>query len=91
MARKQLDSSEYSRNNVERYHKQASRKGLRKGILTGIIGVVPLWLMTVYMKAPLDAALGTHWGHFLDTFIIVLYCMALFPAYICLVWGREEA
>lgn len=37
MARKQLDSSEYSRNNVERYHKQASRKGLRKGILTGIL------------------------------------------------------
>ena len=62
-----------------------------KGILTGIIGVVPLWLMTEYMKALLDAALGTHWGHFLNTFIIVLYCMALFPAYICLVWGREEA
>ena len=28
-----------------------------KGILTGIIGLVPMWLMTDFMKAPLDQAL----------------------------------
>ena len=36
MARKQLDSSEYSRDNVERYHKRIARKGIRKGIGMGI-------------------------------------------------------
>ena len=35
-----------------------------KGILTGIIGLVPMWLMTDFMKAPLDQALGSHWGRF---------------------------
>lgn len=34
---KQLDSSEYSRNNVERYHKRAARKGVRKGVVTFIV------------------------------------------------------
>lgn len=33
---KQLDSSEYSRNNVERYHKRAACKGIRKGIVAFI-------------------------------------------------------
>ena len=34
---KQLDSSEYSRNNVERYHKRAAGKGIRKGVVTFIV------------------------------------------------------
>ena len=34
---KQLDSSEYSRNNVERYHKRAAGKGIRKGIVAFIV------------------------------------------------------
>ena len=34
---KQLDSSEYSRNNVERYHKRAARKGVRKGVVAVIV------------------------------------------------------
>ena len=34
---KQLDSSEYSRNNVARYHKRAARKGVRKGVVAVIV------------------------------------------------------
>ena len=37
MVRKQLDSTEYSRSNVERYHKRASRKTMRKGIIAGVV------------------------------------------------------
>lgn len=37
MVRKQLDSTEYSRSNVERYHKRASRKTVRKGIIAGVV------------------------------------------------------
>ena len=61
-----------------------------KGILTGIIGLVPLWLMTRYMKSPLDHALGSHWGHFMYSFILVVYVIALFPAYVRLLWGEAE-
>ena len=61
-----------------------------KGILTGIIGLVPLWLMTTYMKAPLDQVLGSHWGHFMFSFILVQYIIVLFPIYVRLVWGESE-
>ena len=44
MARKQLDSSEYSRDNVERYRKQASRKGVRKSLLVGIVAALVILL-----------------------------------------------
>ena len=40
MVRKQLDSSEYSRDNVERYHKRIARKGIRKGLLIGVLAVL---------------------------------------------------
>lgn len=61
-----------------------------KGILTGIIGLVPMWLMTDFMKAPLDQALGSHWGHFMFNFILVLYTIVLFPIYVRLLWGESE-
>lgn len=40
MARKQLDSSEYSRENVERYHRKVASKGLKKGIVFGIVALI---------------------------------------------------
>ena len=61
-----------------------------RGILTALIGMVPLWAMIKYMKAPLDGLLGSHWGHFLYTFIVVMFCIFIFPIYISLVWGRED-
>ena len=31
------------------------------------------------MKAPLDELLGSHWGHFLNNFILIFYSVALWP------------
>jgi len=45
-------------------------------------GLVPLALMILYLKKPLDGLLGSHWGHFCYTMIVVLYCVALYPAVI---------
>ncbi len=49
------------------------------GLAAGIAGLIPLFLMIKFMRPALDGVLGTHWGHFANTFIIVLYCVALWP------------
>lgn len=49
------------------------------GFTAAILGLVPLFFMIRGMKAPLDALLGSHWGHFLNNFILVLYSVALWP------------
>ena len=49
------------------------------GLAAGIAGLIPLFLMIKFMRPALDGVLGTHWGHFANTFIIVLYCIALWP------------
>ncbi len=50
-----------------------------RGLAVSVLGLVPLYLMLRFMKAPLDSLLGAHWGHFLDSFILVIYCVALWP------------
>lgn len=62
-----------------------------KGITVGIVGLIPMWAMIKYMKAPLDQALGSHWGHFTYTMIVVMYVIALFPLIIKLICGNKEA
>ena len=57
----------------------------RRGLVASVLALVPLWLMLTYMKAPLDGLLGSHWGHFANNFLIVVYCVALVPAIIKLV------
>ncbi len=49
------------------------------GLAAGIAGLIPLFLMIKFMRPALDGVLGTHWGHFANNFIIVLYCIALWP------------
>ena len=49
------------------------------GLAAGIVGLIPLFLMIKFMRPALDGVLGTHWGNFANTFIIVLYCIALWP------------
>ena len=49
------------------------------GLAAGIAGLIPLFLMIKFMRPALDGVLGTHWGHFANTFILVLYCVALWP------------
>ena len=58
-------------------------------VLVCAAGLVPLYLMISFLKAPLDAWLGSHWGHFAHTFIIVLYSVALYPLVIKL-FGRRS-
>ncbi|MBQ9886755.1 MAG: phosphatase PAP2 family protein [Lachnospiraceae bacterium] len=60
-------------------------------VIVSIIGLVPLWFMIKYMGAPLDDVLGSHWGHFTNTFIIVLYSVALYPLVIKLFGSRKKA
>lgn len=50
-----------------------------RGIFTGICGLLPMIPMFLYMKSALDSVLGTHWGHFLFTVIMVFYVIVLFP------------
>ena len=59
--------------------------------LVGAVGLVPLYLMINYLKDPLDELMGSHWGHFTKTFIIVLYCVALWPLVIRLFGKKAEA
>lgn len=49
------------------------------GLAAGIVGLIPLFVMIKFMRPALDGVLGTHWGHFANTFILVLYCIALWP------------
>ncbi len=66
---------------VERKWVGFQSTGLKgKGLWFSLAGLIPLFLMIRYMKAPLDNLLGSHWGHFMYTFIIAFYCITLFPA-----------
>ena len=54
--------------------------GLTKiGVLAGCIGLVPLYFMIMHMKGFLRTALGGNWGNFTFNFITILYCIALYP------------
>ncbi|MBP5461041.1 MAG: phosphatase PAP2 family protein [Lachnospiraceae bacterium] len=60
------------------------------GLFVGLFGLVPLFFMIEYLGTPLDNLLGTHWGHFTNSFITVLYCVALYPLVIKL-WQTKFA
>lgn len=47
--------------------------------LMGAIGMVPLWCMLNWLGGPLHELLGSHWGHFANKFLMVFYCVALYP------------
>ena len=50
-----------------------------KGIAVCLIGLLPVGAIMMFLHAPLDAAFGSHWGHFVYTFILVMYYIALYP------------
>lgn len=60
------------------------------GLIAGVAGLVPLFLMIKYMRPVLDGQFGTHWGHFANNFILVLYCVALWPLVIKAVGKKEK-
>ena len=61
-----------------------------KGIALCAVGMVILWALLTYLEAPLDQALGKCWGHFVNTTVIVFYCIALYPLIIRLFSGKEK-
>ena len=76
---------------VERKWIRFEAAGLNaKGIGVCAVGMVGLWAMLTYLKSPLDALLGTHWGHFLHSFLVVFYCIALVPLFIKLICGTHS-
>ena len=77
---------------IERRWIRFEAAGLKaKGIVVGLIGMAGLGFMIRYLGAPLDAALGSHWGHFANKSILVLYCIALYPAVIKLFAGKDKS
>lgn len=50
-----------------------------KGILLSIVGMIPAVLMFIYIKKPLVACLGKHWGGFTMYVILITYIVALYP------------
>ncbi len=58
--------------------------------LIGAAGLVPLFLMIRFLEEPLDALMGSHWGHFTCSFIIVLYSVALWPLVLRLCAGKKN-
>ncbi len=61
-----------------------------KGIAVCLIGLIPMWLIISYLHAPLDAAFGSHWGHFMYQFIYVMFYIAAWPAVIRAVCGNDS-
>ena len=61
-----------------------------RGLIVAALGMAGLWALLTFLKAPLDAALGTHWGHFVNDFIIVFYIVAIVPLCIKLFGGQAD-
>ena len=61
-----------------------------KGIIIGILGLLPFAAMMLYLKNFLDGLLGAHLGHFLYTIITVIYCIDLIPLCINLYHKSKE-
>lgn len=60
-----------------------------RGLVLCAVGMVGLWAMLTYLKAPLDNLLGRCWGHFVYTCAVVFYSVALYPWVIRLFSGKE--
>ncbi|HAL18558.1 MAG TPA: phosphatidic acid phosphatase [Spirochaetaceae bacterium] len=56
-----------------------------KGIVMGGIGTVSLYLMIKYLKPLVHSSVGYYLGRFAFSFILVFYCVALYPMIIKLV------
>lgn len=61
----------------------------KKGLFICLIGLAILAAMIAYMKAPLVALLGDHWGSFVNNTIRVSYIVAFFPWIIKLTTKKE--
>ena len=77
---------------VERKWIRFKPSGLKnpKGLAVCALGMIGLWALIAFIGKPLDAALGSHWGHFASNFIIVFYCVALVPLALKFTGSREN-
>ena len=76
---------------IERKWIQFEPTGINtKGVILCVIGMVIFVLLNNNIGAPLDALLGSHWGHFTRRMITILYYLALYPWIIKLVMKPKE-
>ena len=61
-----------------------------KGFAVCAVGMIGLWAILTYVKAPLANLLGQNWGRFVNTGVIVFYSIVLYPLVIKLVTGKER-
>ena len=61
-----------------------------KGIITGIIGLIILYLIMEFLKNPLAAALGKHWGGFALRSLTMIYVIAIYPLAIKFICGKDS-
>ena len=61
-----------------------------KGILVCAAGMVIFVLLNNNIGKPLDAMLGSHWGHFARRLITILYYTALYPLVIKLIMKHTD-
>ena len=50
-----------------------------KGLLYGIAGLIPLYLMIAFAVKPIIHLLGSHWGRFASASFLVFYIIAFYP------------
>lgn len=50
-----------------------------KGILLGVTGLIPLYVLLTFGNKPLKHLLGAQWGRFTWSIVLVVYIVALYP------------
>ena len=61
-----------------------------KGVIVSAVGLVPMPFIIGFLKAFLDGLLGSHWGHFCYSVILVFYIITLYPLVIKLICNRKN-
>jgi membrane-associated phospholipid phosphatase len=61
-----------------------------KGIITGVLGLIPAILITAQGGKLCIELLGAHWGRSLYAFIIVFYIMVIYPLVIKCIFQRNK-
>ena len=61
-----------------------------KSVVICLIGLIPMWAIINYVKAPVVELLGGHWGKLVYAVILVMYCLVVYPLVIKLI-GRLTA
>ena len=61
-----------------------------KGITAGLMGLVPLYLLLAHTYKPLKHLLGTNWGKFTWSGLMILYIIAVYPLVLKWLFSRQS-